>query len=416
MHGIAHQKQAAAAIIRGRRPLAGQAPQQAVLTERDVLIFVHQQMPDLIIQAQGQVGRRVLVAQRAERRLGDADKIHAVFRGKDQAQLGGGQFEQITEGLDDAPFGLAVVRVGQLLKGRERLPEARRLLQFQAQCLHEFLMPAALDCLRLIAAGRREALPLVPSLAPLAVFGQQQLADAAPLCQPPGAGRRQTVQGVTMPDRTVGRVFGQMPGRIPREGRQRDGLFRREKPADLGQLRLDQGRQRLFHRRPVMGRDHISQPLIAFCQHVHKQRPDARQIVVEMGDEARHGRRPGRALLQRGQGIMGGLLIQAGGVFHGLRLRAEARQQRHLPGQGGRERINGLDAEPGRVIHDLPALLFGAPQRGPSQGKDFCVMPAGGPGRSGRPFQRREDAPLHLGGGLAGKGDRDDLLGRVSQR
>ena len=43
-------------------------------------------------------------------------------------------------------------------------------------------------------------------------------------------------------------------------------------------------------------------------------------------------------------------------------------------------------------------------------------MPARGPGRSGRPFQRREDAPLHLGGGLAGKGDRDDLLGRVSQR
>ena len=282
-------------------------------------------MPDLIIQAQGQIGRRVLAAERAERGLGNADKIHAVFRGEDQAQLGGGQFEQITEGLDDVPFGLAVVRVGQLLKGRERLPEARRLLQFLAQCLHEFFMPAALGRLRLVAAGRREALPLVPSLAPVAVFLQQQLADAAPLCQPPGARRRQTVQGVAMPDRTVGRVFGQMPGRIPRQGRQR-GLLRRKKPGDLGQLRLDQGRQRLFHRRPVMGRDHITQPLIAFCQHVHNQRPDARQIVVEMGNKARHGRRPGGAALQRGQGIVGGLLIQAGGVFHGLRLRAEAGQ------------------------------------------------------------------------------------------
>jgi hypothetical protein len=72
LHRIADHEQRAAVA---RLPAGGEALEQRELADRGVLKLVHQQVPDAIVEMQGQIGRRLIAAERGERALRDLGEI-----------------------------------------------------------------------------------------------------------------------------------------------------------------------------------------------------------------------------------------------------------------------------------------------------------------------------------------------------
>jgi hypothetical protein len=107
-----------------------------------------------------------------------------------------------------------------------------------------------------------------------------------------------------------------------------------------------------------------------------------------------------------------GLAVEVPGVLEALGLRPELGEHRHLPRERGAEGVDGLDAKPRRVLLEAPAEAVVALERGAGEvpGERPVVLP--GPRVRARLRERREDAPAHLGRGLAGEGDRGDLARR----
>jgi hypothetical protein len=110
LHGVAHQEQRPAIP---RLPAGCQAAQQSVLGGGGILILVHQQVADPMVQRQGQVGRSVLGAQGLDGLQRELGEVAASGFAEDQRQLRGGQHQDFEEGLQDLPLPVLVGRGGE---------------------------------------------------------------------------------------------------------------------------------------------------------------------------------------------------------------------------------------------------------------------------------------------------------------
>ncbi len=131
--------------------------------------------------------------------------------------------------------------------------------------------------------------------------------------------------------------------------------------------------------------------MVATRKHSGQQRLDAGAVVIQMFEQAfdmsshHHGATVSLLICVRfhlGYGFARGIGIQFTRVVNALGLRAEPGEHRHLPGERGAERIDGLDAQPGRILRE----------RIPSR------------------FERLQHPRAHLGRSLARKGNGHDFL------
>ncbi len=158
-------------------------------------------------------------------------------------------------------------------------------------------------------------------------------------------------------------------------------------------------------------------PLLASRQHCGQQARQARHIVVEMGE--RDGDRPGMfpgpvagsfEMIQRPPR---GFLVMSSGLLRHGRLRAETRQEGHLPRQAGTQRVDGGQAQAPWLGFDLPAELAGARQGRARQAESDALVRGFGYLAAPRRVEALRDAAAHLAGRLVGEGDGDDFLGLV---
>ena len=104
LHRVADDEQRAAVI---GRPAARQLLDQADLARAGVLEFVHQQVADAVVERLGEIGRRLVVAERQSGAGGHFDEIDLPGFLEGQPQLPGSQPQQARETLDSGPFGFA---------------------------------------------------------------------------------------------------------------------------------------------------------------------------------------------------------------------------------------------------------------------------------------------------------------------
>src|SRR2546425_8341139 len=132
------------------------------------------------------------------------------------------------------------------------------------------------------------------------------------------------------------------------------------------------GEKSRFKFLPRRRRAGLAQPLVAPREHRGDEGGRGLDVVVEVGEDSFDLRR------QINEGPRGGLAVVLARLLDDRRLGAEAREHRHLARERRAEGVDGLDSEPGCC----------------SRGSYFFQNPL-----------------AHLGGGLDGEGDGEDLLG-----
>ena len=104
------------------------------------------------------------------------------------------------------------------------------------------------------------------------------------------------------------------------------------------------------------------------------------------------------------------LTVELARVLQRLGLRAEGGKHRHLPRERDAQRVESLDAKPGGVLFEPPALSAVALERGARLLPGERQVRLGRTHPCSRGCERFQHACPHLGGGLDGEGDRGDLL------
>ena len=112
---------------------------------------------------------------------------------------------------------------------------------------------------------------------------------------------------------------------------------------------------------------HQWQPLVADLKHALDQIADGSDVVVEVQEDGFERPAEFALFLDRGDGAARGFFEERARVFGDGGGRAEAGQPGHLPGNGGAQRIDGLDAQPRGVLENLPAQAAILRERSESQ-------------------------------------------------
>ena len=107
----------------------------------------------------------------------------------------------------------------------------------------------------------------------------------------------------------------------------------------------------------------------------------------------------------------GGAAVKVVGLLGDVEAAAEAGEQRLLQGQVAAEGVDGGDAKLRGQVEQIPAERLRAVER--AAGEASMENSSGRSARFAEPFQVREDAVAHFGGGGVGEGDGDDLAGLV---
>ena len=169
--------------------------------------------------------------------------------------------------------------------------------------------------------------------------------------------------------------------------------------------------QRRLERLPFVHRAKISQPVVARAQHIRDEVFSDGQIVVQMREQRGHVVSDGDRIRIRvvhvcEQGARG-FPVERAGVVDAFRLRTEARQQRHLPGDRRVQRIDRLHAQARRMSQNIPVTLGVPLECGTGETAGVLVTVVVGVRRIGK---RIENAFAHFGSGLAGEGDGNDFF------
>ena len=384
-------------------PAAGEQPQQLVLVDRRILELVHQDVLNAVIQAQRQLRGRIVLTQGLQRRQRYLAVIHGATTLEYQQQLRRQHRQypgQVYQQLPAIAAGRHLRQEGDI---RQQLVETIELRQLLQQRLELVLARLGLALAGGKSNGGRDA------LAPAAVLGQQQLPQGAPGGDIPGAG--------------TGKVRGHRGTRVVRRVPpqvQQLTLVGPQALAQGGEFRCDQCR----HRRHQVGlglirrvvQTHVGAPLLAPCQHLHQQVLQALPVIVEVQHQGGHiggGRVP---LIHLPEQVRHRLGIQLVGIVQQRRLATEFAEHRHLPGQGTAEAVYRLDVEAGDIPFQLPVVALIGRQRRPGEFPGNLLVRVLAGRVAARSLQGLDHPAAHFRGGLAGKGNRQHLLGSLDPR
>jgi len=178
-------------------------------------------------------------------------------------------------------------------------------------------------------------------------------------------------------------------------------------PPDIGERGLEGG--------ALVGRAQVAKPVVAMLQQPGQHLLHARGIVVEVPEDDGHFRGDRVVFLQERKRRAGRFAVEVRGVLEAIGLGTEPGEHGHLARERRAERIDRLHAKPGGTLFQAPAEPVAALQRGRARSQVNALCGARAPGRA-RVGEGGEDAPAHLGGGLAREGDRGDLLRALDDR
>ena len=210
------------------------------------------------------------------------------------------------------------------------------------------LLPAA-AC----AARRGKAVVLRQAFAPVVLLGQEQIGERGPACGIVAAG--QATRAAAAPRlRAANSWRARAVRRAPPPAAARArAIERRARARRAARLRARRARSRITWRSQWSRRRSISTSssstratLLSRCTSSRATCPRDRVLRFDQLD--RRARRLG---------------IERARVLDALGLRAESGQHRHLPRQRRAQRIDGLDAQPRRVVGDAPAARAVARER-----------------------------------------------------
>ena len=278
-------------------PAGGEARNELVLADRGVLELVHQDVPHLVVEREREIGRRVVVAERAERGLRDLGEIHLPARREYDAERRDRVLEEVSDGFEHFPLRVGVGRGWQLVQRHER----------RAQ--------------QLGIGARFERLRRRRLLAPCPILRQQRLRERLPCLGPAGPNAR--VEGRRALDQPLAFV-----------------------------------NERRLERRAVepTQSENMPDPVVATAEHPGQQRRHVLDVVVEIAEQTLDVGRHRLAGLDQRDRRSRRLEIQVGRVLDHLARAAEPGQDRHLARERGAQRIDRLDAETRRIIVDSPIL------------------------------------------------------------
>ncbi|OIQ81377.1 hypothetical protein GALL_368610 [mine drainage metagenome] len=398
LHRVADAEQRAPVA---RHPALGQAPQQIDLRRAGILEFIHQQMLNPVVQPERQLGGRARsIFQRLQCAPGDFDKIHLARLLENHPQLCGGQIEQLGKDADDSPLCIPVTRQRQAADAGDGVFGPRRFAQGSDR-----LEQGLLEWFCRI--GGRQSHVLV-ELRPQRIAGcQQQIAQRAPQRQGFRIGRDRRFpvgqQGYRM-------FAGQIGRRITRH-RDEVGLHAAiQHCGGGGQIIFHQQAERQFGillRAVLVG---VVQPLVAPGQHAGQQPRQATEVVFQVLQRVCDHGRLRSALLQQHQRAAHRLFVMQSSVLADAWLGTEARQQRHLPRQVAAQRIDGIDAQPSRLLQQIPAEFLRGCESHPGQIIGFRLVRLRRRDSACRDVQAVQDAHPHFGSGLIGERDGDNLF------
>ena len=398
LHRIADDEQRPAVV---RHPPAHQLLQQRHLTRAGVLELVDQQVTDAVIERLRQIGRRFVVAQRQPGAGGDFDEIDLAGFLEGQPQLPGGQPQQAREVFHGRPLGIAQCWRRQAGQLAQRAFQPGNAGQVCDQFGHRLLL------LGEFLAGR-EADVLVQRLAESPFAGQQQPGQLPPrrhvrdIAVQRFAPVEQQIEAARHVDRS--KADQRHQPRLPA------GI---EQPSEMRQIAFDQRRETgldLVAHDATVDPCGMLQPLVAPAEHGDQQAFQPAGVVIHEGQRRSDNLAVRRLRLDHFQRMPGGRRVVRLGVVGNPGLRAEARQEGHLPGQAGAQRIQRGDAQAARMRQQTPALVGIARQHGERPFAGFLLVFRQFAGWSGRRFEAAEDAVAHLGRCLVGEGQRQHFF------
>ena len=407
LHGIAHQKQAAAIV---RAPSAGELFQQVQLTPVGVLVLVHQDVADAVVEVQAEIGvAAVFIAEAAQRGGGQAAEVAVAAAGEHQLQLGGRALQHPYQGVEHVPLVVAVARLGQVagfVQGGGQGLVVRQAVEhaYETLLLRNLGWKAGAD---------------VHALARLALLGEQRLGQPRPALQGLGGAVGQRVRIGVAADGGNAAVGGERAGG---KAQQLEQFFMAELADAKGLIQclggalelvaddfLEHGFEALAAQ--LAGNPERPLPLLAPGQEAGQQVFDVLAAVVAPVEQARQIRRQLVTAVRQRQHVARRLAIQRLGVVRWRRHRAQGACHRHGAGQVVIEAVDGADQQPLRVFPQAPFrhLRLYCPGAG-----ERILLVSGG-GFEGR-VEIPQDAVLHLRRRLAGEGDGEDLLGGLRHR
>ena len=372
-------------------PACGELGDQLVLADGGVLELVDEQVPDAVVEREREIARRLRAAQREQRALRDLGEIDLAARLEHELQLRRRARKQPHDRSQHFPLVITVFARRKLAHLGERQPECVMATQ-----LVEERKRALLPGLRRLPGGK--ALVFRETAAPIALIGQEQSGKHGPVLD----------AAFEFPAPEVGE--GMAGDRRPLRARVRRQEIARaiEHAASLG---CERGLEP--HAPPSV---HVAQPVITAPEHLREQPLDAADVVVEMREQALDVLRERLVALDHFEGCARRLHVERLRVLDALRLRAEAREHRHLARQRRAQRVDGLDAQARRVIADTPSPLDVARERRGRKLERRALMPAFRRFSRARLGEGLEHALAHLARGLARERDGDDLLGMFDER
>ncbi len=413
LHRVADAEQRAPVAL---LPAGEQQLQQLFLRRRRVLVFVHEQVADAVVERERKLGRRRGVAQRIACRRRHGGMVQAAALGEMRHQFRDRVRQHGHQRLDAIPLRVAQRRRRQLPDARQRGGEAVHFRQRLELLLH----PPLERFPRRPGRGSRKALVLVHLPAQRAVRPrrEQQVRERAPGRDCGGRGRWQSLD----PCERRQRALGAAGGRGLADHREQAGRQRRRH--DVGRARefglerrLEQAVDRLAQP-AVAGRpEQLRQPDLARSQHPGDQPRKLPRLVIQGPRQALQWRGPLAALLQRSDQAPCRLAIERRCVVDQRRRHADARRQRQPSRQPVVEPVDGLHMQARRIALELPAERTTPRQRRSRECVRFLLVR---PGIGGQRLRRRSqcahDAVAHLRGRLAREGNGDDLLRAVHGR
>jgi hypothetical protein len=409
LHGIADQEDGAIFIgVGGVAPCREKLGDELVLAARGVLKFVDEEMTDVAGDVEDAF--RVLF-ENGEGGDRELDEIDFIVFGEDDFELDDG-LAQDGEDLAQRPPLAVAVGVGWEVADRAKAgEESRRLLQTLEAVLHFALALFLFPC----AGG--EALTFVDVPSPIAVFGQKQGANAAPVIQRHrGRQRRHSGEESDVLEALIGGIVGQIKKLMleSRFGGEQAVGFREDSMILATERRFEVRADRL----PVIlghrgGDGEGVLPVVADLQHVGDERFALREAIVAEVEEMVEGLvedEIGATELLDGAACSGG--VERFCLLGGMEMAAEPRQQRTIVRDAQAKRVDGLDDEAVGMVEDIPAAALGVSER--FAGQHNAVLFFGvGIAATGRGFEVGENARAHLRCGRECEGDGKNFFGLV---
>src|SRR6266702_3065860 len=159
-------------------------------------------------------------------------------------------------------------------------------------------------------------------------------------------------------------------------------------------------------------RDEIA-PLIAPLEHVRDQRLAVRKIAVAVQKKIAEGCvKDGVGLLgaEQQEGAARGFAVEGTAVLLGIKAAAGTGEDRKGAGDLGADRVDGADLQAIGLVEEGPFQLAVALEHGAGEFAGLAIEVAVGFRIRAGGFEVAEDTVTHLGGGLDGKGDGEDLF------